>query len=288
MPSAPPAATTYGSTTQKPVTAPAWVAAVLTGIQAPINATNVSALQLWAQEEGAQPNRYNGLNTSLDAPGAPVFNSVGVKTYPNFQTGVAATVSTLLEKPTIIAAFRNPNSSLFDIYSGIQRSTYCSTSTCAISNPGYPNTFGFGPGGSGQPSAITSQAAGAQATLTSATVSVGCNAGQGVISLPIVGSILNQCQLKAIKGGLLVGAGGLIMIVGIALVLAKNLGGPLGKVSNVATAALGGDIAARRRINQANVDRANAQANRSSRQSEGAIRASKGQNKEKLEPFPYE
>ena len=40
-------------------------------------------------------NAFNPLNTTLDMPGAGIFNSVGVKTYGSLDQGVQATLNTL-------------------------------------------------------------------------------------------------------------------------------------------------------------------------------------------------
>jgi hypothetical protein len=71
---------------------------VLKAVGAPINHNNVAALVGWANAEGGNWNnsaRYNPLNTTQGAPGATAINSVGVKSYNNWQQGINATVQTL-------------------------------------------------------------------------------------------------------------------------------------------------------------------------------------------------
>jgi murein DD-endopeptidase MepM/ murein hydrolase activator NlpD len=66
--------------------------------KAGINATdtNISALTTWMHwEGGTKNNSFNPLNTTLDMPGAGVFNSAGVKTYGSLDQGVQATLNTL-------------------------------------------------------------------------------------------------------------------------------------------------------------------------------------------------
>jgi murein DD-endopeptidase MepM/ murein hydrolase activator NlpD len=66
--------------------------------KAGINATdtNISALTTWMHWEGGTSNNaFNPLNTTLDAPGATNFNSVGVKSYTSLGQGVDATYNTL-------------------------------------------------------------------------------------------------------------------------------------------------------------------------------------------------
>jgi hypothetical protein len=66
--------------------------------KAGINPTdsNISALTTWMHwEGGTKNNAFNPLNTTLDMPGAGIFNSVGVKTYGSLDQGVQATLNTL-------------------------------------------------------------------------------------------------------------------------------------------------------------------------------------------------
>ena len=67
---------------------------LLGAVGAPVTSSNVQAIVGWAQAEGGLSHN-NPLNTTENAPGATDFNSVGVKTYPDIQTGVSATARTL-------------------------------------------------------------------------------------------------------------------------------------------------------------------------------------------------
>lgn len=75
-----------------------WAQGVLAGIGAPVNDTNLSTLWNWSHaESGSDVMRWlNPLNTTQNAAGATSQNSVGVKSYPDLATGIAATVETLL------------------------------------------------------------------------------------------------------------------------------------------------------------------------------------------------
>jgi hypothetical protein len=76
----------------------AWIKALLLGIGAPATTANVNSIAAWIHHEntGWPPSASNNpLNTTLSAPGASSFNSVGVKNYPSALVGIAATVSTL-------------------------------------------------------------------------------------------------------------------------------------------------------------------------------------------------
>lgn len=72
-----------------------WAAALLEAIgnDTPTAAT-VGFLEAWARAENTQA-AFNPLATTQGADGATDFNSVGVKNYPDYETGVRATVETL-------------------------------------------------------------------------------------------------------------------------------------------------------------------------------------------------
>ncbi len=78
-----------------------WEGQVLAGIGAPNTPTNVQALDTWYQSEWGNTSgaglgqSFNPLDTTQNAPGATSINSVGVKSYPSWDVGLAATVQTL-------------------------------------------------------------------------------------------------------------------------------------------------------------------------------------------------
>jgi murein DD-endopeptidase MepM/ murein hydrolase activator NlpD len=55
----------------------------------------VAFLEAWHRAEGGTAT-FNWLNTTQPAPGATDYNSVGVKNYPDYQTGIDATARTLV------------------------------------------------------------------------------------------------------------------------------------------------------------------------------------------------
>jgi hypothetical protein len=74
---------------------------VLTGIGAPVSASNVSKLVLWFQHEsGGGGGAFNPLDYVVTAPGSTSFNSVGVQNYPDVGVGVAQTVRLLNQANT--------------------------------------------------------------------------------------------------------------------------------------------------------------------------------------------
>jgi hypothetical protein len=88
--------------------------AVLNAIHAPVTHQNVAALVGWQAAEGGAVHN-NPFNTTQGAPGATTFNSVGVKSYPGFNTAVHATVQTLTNGRygSIIGALKASNPHAF-------------------------------------------------------------------------------------------------------------------------------------------------------------------------------
>lgn len=86
--------------------------AVLQGIGAPVNQHTLGGMIGWFNAEGGHWNNsahYNPLNTTLNMPGAGSINSVGVKSYNNWQQGIQATVQTLKQSSMsgIVNAFKS-------------------------------------------------------------------------------------------------------------------------------------------------------------------------------------
>lgn len=67
--------------------------------QWPVSGSNVCAMMAWEAAEGGHfvsgASRFNPINTTQSMPGDSIFNSVGVRNYPDWQTGVDATLKTL-------------------------------------------------------------------------------------------------------------------------------------------------------------------------------------------------
>lgn len=90
---------------------------ILQGIGAPVNQHTLAGMIGWMNAEGGNWGNnaaHNPLNTTLNAPGARGINSVGVKAYPNWGVGIAATVRTLRQPNMagIVQAFHSSNPSL--------------------------------------------------------------------------------------------------------------------------------------------------------------------------------
>ncbi|MDQ2727828.1 MAG: NlpC/P60 family protein [Actinomycetota bacterium] len=70
---------------------------LLTNLAVPVTPTNVAAIRAWASGEGSSA-RFNPLDTTQQEPGAAPYNANGgdpVENYPDYRTGIAATVATL-------------------------------------------------------------------------------------------------------------------------------------------------------------------------------------------------
>jgi cell wall-associated NlpC family hydrolase len=91
-----------------------------TGIDYPVTEANLRNLGAWWRAEGGHSKntaQWNWLNTTRRMPGSKVMpggNSAGVQWFPDFRTGVRATVQTLNNGyyGSILAALRNGNVSL--------------------------------------------------------------------------------------------------------------------------------------------------------------------------------
>jgi hypothetical protein len=73
-----------------------WANRFLRALEAPVSERNQLALVVWMQSEGS-PARWNPLATTLRRPGSETMNTHGVQHYPDFETGLEATVATIRE-----------------------------------------------------------------------------------------------------------------------------------------------------------------------------------------------
>lgn len=108
-----------------------WQGDLLRSVGAPVTTNNVMFLNAWQQAEGggqSGPSRtaYNWLNTTQSAPGAVAINSVGVKSYPNYQTGINALSKTLTNGyyNPIVSALRLGNTSPQQLASLVAKSPW--------------------------------------------------------------------------------------------------------------------------------------------------------------------
>jgi hypothetical protein len=97
------------------LTRTAWAADLLQRVDAPVTTANLTAIVAWEQAEGGHfvnDARFNPLNTTYDRPGDSTINSVGVRAYRNYESGMRATIFTLQNGrySAILRALRNGTS----------------------------------------------------------------------------------------------------------------------------------------------------------------------------------
>lgn len=192
------------------------------------------ALNLWAESEGVAATSNNPLavcchpdgNTGCIAQcgpgGSPIYS------YGTRAAGVAATASFLSGSNSsgIVAALRDPNATLGSIYAAINGSHWC----YGCQNGHYPVDLFQALGGNapatifrgGASDSGGSSSSGGQPVAPSA--GVGCSTGsQGV---DILGAhLFTACQVKALVGGLLIGAGAGFLLTGTAILAMSALRG---------------------------------------------------------------
>ncbi len=71
-----------------------WLHAFYDALGVPHTTRNARAGVSWIHAEGGTA-RWNPLNTTQRMPGSWDYNNVGVQNYPDFETGLAATVKTI-------------------------------------------------------------------------------------------------------------------------------------------------------------------------------------------------
>jgi len=212
------------STTPTATSYPAWETAFLTQIQAPSNAVTLEALNLWAAAEGGVPSN-NPLNASGKGPGATTCiaqcgSSSPIYAYATLDQGVAYNTQFLQRQgngyPAIISAFQE-GTSLSAIWQAINQSGWCH----GCGGGKYPGALYAALNG-GAVSVYTAAGANSPSAENPGASGVGCSGG----GFDILGAhIMTNCQRKALVGGLLVGAGGLVLLVGATLIASNALKG---------------------------------------------------------------
>lgn len=93
---------------------------ILASLGATATPVNVSLLVAWQIEEHGWDSTlscHNPLNTTLRMPGSTDYNATGVQCYPDWQSGIDATVRTLTQSSpsysTLVEALRNSDSYQF-------------------------------------------------------------------------------------------------------------------------------------------------------------------------------
>jgi hypothetical protein len=245
--------------TQVAPSAPSWVTGILSGVEAPFSQNNINKLAAWNDCEG-NDNGSSGLginnpfNTTLPAGGASSVNSDGVKWYATLADGIAATLATLqASRYKGVVSNLQQDGSTSDFAAAVGSSGWGTSGSCIASKLGTSAALTAAAGGASGPGGSTS------ATELAAKTAGGCSGC--FVSLPSVdlyvtsvggGCLISNCEVKALKGGLIMLGGALIFGVG-ALVLvaygfqrtgiASAAGSALNTVSKVTPAGRGLSVA---------------------------------------------
>jgi hypothetical protein len=208
----PAVAGTAGPGPQPQVQAPGWVADLLNALKAPISAGNVSKLEAWNACEGNATGGSglpinNPFNTTLSGYGGSSVNSAGVKHYPSWSGGLQATIDTLqANRYKSVVTNLQQDGPGGDFATAVGSSGWGTSGSCIAGKVGNATNGGTPAGGAG-----TTGAGGAGPS--GCAIHIPSFAGIGG------GCLITNSNLKAIKGGLLVWAGGGVFAMGV-LVLA--------------------------------------------------------------------
>jgi hypothetical protein len=208
-----------------------WAASLLNSIGASPSAANLDTLARWSGKEGTSAQN-NWLATTQQASGASNFNSVGVKNYPTPDIGGQATAQTLQSGlyPTVLAMFHNnvPASQWtpqaryeLDTWAHGPHGAHYTTYSNFLSGPsiaGQNRSAGVGSTAPGQDQSQTPDPFGLGSALSGLESSAG----------------------KAVKRYLYMGAGTLLMLLGVGilvLIAARGAAPAAARVAEVATPA---------------------------------------------------
>jgi hypothetical protein len=225
---------------------PTWTAQLLQGIGAPVTPVNQQALVLWTGSEGTLQGN-NPLAITTRQPGATSIlatnNGDPIYAYDTLDDGIAANAAFLkTSDPGIVNAFKAPNATLGSIWTAINQSSWCK----GCQSGKYPVQMFAALSSVQQAGALVGedvQKAGGSSSSSSSSSSAPCSPVGP--NLPVVGQIFTTCSVDKIVGITLIGAGGLILFVGLALVAAsmgtgrglraaEALPGPAGTTARVA------------------------------------------------------
>jgi hypothetical protein len=224
---------------------------LLTQMHLPVTDSNVNFLVGWEQAENTTAANNPLATTWPGVPGATAFNNLNggghVWNYPTPAAGVTATADTLNggNYPSIVSALQGGDAMNANLEGslGNNLSTWSGGgyTTVPVPNSGTvavgTSTTGGGyyaqsPGGSG----MTTAGGGGSEQAAGTTILGNCSSSKQVVGGLGV-SLLNQCQAKALVSGLLVFAGGVSMLIGIALLFASGKG-VAGKIAEGAGAGI--------------------------------------------------
>lgn len=227
----------------------------------PETQSNINYLVAWEAAEGGNWNNtaaYNPLNTTLQTSGSAnttidTGNGVYVQSYPTWQAGIQATSQTLNsgQYNAIVSALQNGNaSSSFASSSAMtsqisQWGTNVSTIGTVLGTPGAVAQYG----------ATTSSTSAPGSAADSGSLMGACNKQQCIIKIPLLVTStcgLDQCQARALVSGLIVLAGAVTLLVGVAVLASSSKAGkglaklaPVGAGVNLLAKSTGGHVTER-------------------------------------------
>ncbi len=186
-----------------------WVDAVLAALGAPATPANRRFLETWQRYEGgatANSATFNWLNTTSGSQ-YPAINSVGVRAFPDFATGIGYTASTIRGGyPTIVRALRAGNPYAVQYQSGLLSDLSKWASGSRTARPDYGRRI-LGSSAAGTPSAAGAGAGPISPAGAAAGAAAGAIAGFAVGGPPgalvgaLAGAVAAGIGLGAIGGG---------------------------------------------------------------------------------------
>lgn len=196
----------------------------------PETQSNVDYLVAWQAAEGGNWDNnaaYNPLNTTQSAPcSTGTINSAGVQSFNSWKCGVQATSATLNngQYPAIVTALQNGTASQAFATSSAFTSQ---TSTWGTDTTTIGAVLGT-PGAVAQYGATTSSTAPPGSAANSGSLMGACDKQKCIINIPLVVTStcgLDQCQAKALVSGLIVLAGAVTLLVGVAVLASSSKAG---------------------------------------------------------------
>lgn len=199
-----------------------WATTMLKAAGLPTTTNNVNNVVRWMAAEEPPANWYdrnNPLNASLGTS-----STDGTGSYPSLTVAAQETAAMLRQ------------SNMSAIYNALAANAPLATfSAAVVSSPWASSHYGGNPNyltGIAQPSTVLAGGDSNTGTVTNAggtqvapagndAGGVGCSGG----GIDILGAhIFTNCQRKALVGGLLIGAGGFVMLIGTVLIATYGLG----------------------------------------------------------------
>lgn len=196
--------TATGSGAQTPLS---FAEAVIAAMGWPETKSNIDAMEAWEQAEGGNWKNNaaaNPLDTTLPESGSYSINSAGVQSYTGWPEGIAATVATLKENQRGYASIR----------------TAFESGKAAQYLPAALNASAWGTNGSLVAKILKDRGYTQYGNITSGGTASGSSSGSSGCAFGIGPfCIFSESGLQKFYGALLMGAGGLVLTVGLGLVV---------------------------------------------------------------------